>query len=53
MGLGGTPVLYGASVKATNVADIVAIPNVDGVLIGGASLKPQDLIPIISVVKYF
>ncbi len=51
MGLGGTPVLYGASVKATNVADIVAIPNVDGVLIGGASLKPQDLIPIISVVK--
>ena len=51
MGIGGTPVLYGASVKASNVADIVAIQNVDGVLVGGASLKPQDLIPIIESAK--
>ncbi len=51
MGLGGTPVLYGASVKADNVADIVAIHNVDGVLIGGASLKPQEFITIIENVK--
>lgn len=51
MGLGGTPVLYGASVKSTNAADIMSIQNVDGVLVGGASLKPDDFIPIITSVK--
>ncbi len=51
MGLYGTPVLYGASVKATNAAEIMSIPNVDGVLVGGASLKPDDFIPIITSVK--
>ena len=51
MGLGGTPVLYGASVKGTNAAQIMSIPNVDGVLVGGASLKPDDFIPIITSVK--
>ena len=51
MGLGGTPILYGASVNAGNIRDIVAIKNVDGVLVGGASLKPQDLIPIIEGAK--
>ena len=47
MGLDGTPILYGASVNATNVTDIVAIKNVDGVLVGCASLKPDEFIPII------
>ena len=51
MGLSGTPVLYGASVKAANAADIMSIPNVGGVLVGGASLKPDDFIPIIISVK--
>ena len=51
MGLDGTPVLYGASVKGTNAAQIMSIPNVDGVLVGGASLKPDDFIPIITSVK--
>ena len=51
MGLAGTPVLYGASVKGTNAAQIMSIPNVDGVLVGGASLKPDDFIPIITSVK--
>ncbi len=51
MGLGDTPVLYGASVKGTNAAQIMSIPNVDGVLVGGASLKPDDFIPIITSVK--
>lgn len=51
IGLGGTPVLYGASVKAANAADIMSIPHVDGVLVGGASLKPDDFIPIITSVK--
>ena len=51
MGLGGTPILYGASVNAGNIHDIVTLKNVDGVLVGGASLKPQDLIPIIEGAK--
>ena len=51
MGMGGTPILYGASVKGANAAQIMSIPNVDGVLVGGASLKPDDFIPIITSVK--
>ena len=51
MGLDGTPILYGASVNAENVAGIVAIQNVSGVLVGGASLKPEQFIPIIENVK--
>lgn len=51
MGLTKIPVLYGASVKADNAADIMSIPNVDGVLVGGASLKSDDFIPIITSVK--
>ena len=51
MGMGGTPILYGASVKGANAAQIMSIPNVDGVLVGGASLKPDDFIPIITSMK--
>ena len=51
MGLGGTPILYGASVRASNAAQIMSIPHVDGVLVGGASLKVDDFIPIITNVK--
>ena len=51
MGLDGTPVLYGASVKGTNAAEIMSIPNVGGVLVGGASLKSDDFIPIITSVN--
>ncbi len=51
MGRAGTPILYGASVKANNAAEIMSIANVDGVLVGGASLKPDDFIPIIASVK--
>ncbi len=51
MGRAGTPILYGASVKASNASEIMSIPNVDGVLVGGASLKPDDFIPIITSVK--
>ena len=35
-------VLYGGSVKPDNVADIMAKPDVDGALVGGASLKAED-----------
>lgn len=51
MGLSGTPILYGASVKANNAAEIMSVAHVDGVLVGGASLKPDDFIPIITSVK--
>ena len=51
MGLDGTSILYGASVNAGNVAGIVAIKNVSGVLVGGASLKPGEFIPIIENVQ--
>jgi len=51
MGRGGTPILYGASVKGANAAQITSIPHVDGVLVGGASLKPGDFIPIIMAAK--
>ncbi len=51
MGFAQTPILYGASVNAHNAADIMSIPHVDGVLVGGASLKPDDFIPIITSVK--
>ncbi len=34
-----TPILYGGSVKAENVAELVAMPNIDGALVGGASLS--------------
>ena len=34
--------LYGGSVKPGNAAEILHLPNVDGVLVGGASLKPED-----------
>jgi triosephosphate isomerase len=35
-------VLYGGSVKAANAAELFAMPDVDGGLIGGASLKPDE-----------
>jgi multidrug efflux pump subunit AcrB len=40
------PVLYGGSVKPQNSKEILALDEVDGVLIGGASLKAEDYIAI-------
>ncbi|MEM8791432.1 MAG: triose-phosphate isomerase [Pseudomonadota bacterium] len=40
--------LYGGSVKPANAAEIFAIGNVDGGLVGGASLKAADFNPIIA-----
>jgi len=39
-------VLYGGSVKASNVAAIMAKPDVDGALVGGASLDPDEFVAI-------
>ena len=51
MGFNDIPILYGASVTAQNVRKIINLENVDGVLVGGASLKKQDFIPIIESAK--
>jgi triosephosphate isomerase len=40
-------VLYGGSVKASNADELLHVPNVDGALVGGASLKAADFVPII------
>ncbi|MCA9081368.1 MAG: triose-phosphate isomerase [Planctomycetaceae bacterium] len=42
-----TRILYGGSVKASNAAELLGQPNVDGALVGGASLKAADFLPII------
>ena len=40
-------VLYGGSVKASNVKQIMAQPDVDGALVGGASLDPAEFAAIV------
>ncbi|MCH9855930.1 MAG: triose-phosphate isomerase, partial [Gammaproteobacteria bacterium] len=37
-----TPILYGGSVKATNASVLFAQPDIDGGLVGGASLKADE-----------
>ena len=41
-------ILYGGSVKPSNAKEITGLPNVDGALIGGASLKPQEFSVILA-----
>ncbi|AGA89429.1 triosephosphate isomerase [Thioflavicoccus mobilis 8321] len=42
----GVRILYGGSMKPDNAADLMAQPDIDGGLIGGASLKPNDFLAI-------
>lgn len=44
----GIRILYGGSVNAGNAASILAVPEVSGALVGGASLKPADFLTIVS-----
>jgi triosephosphate isomerase (TIM) len=44
---GKVPLLYGGSVTAANAASLFAAPDVDGALVGGASLKSADFLSII------
>lgn len=46
-----TRLLYGGSVKPSNAAEIFALPNVDGALVGGASLKAADFAPIVAALS--
>jgi triosephosphate isomerase len=41
------PILYGGSVKGSNAAEILAAREVGGALVGGASLKAADFLPIV------
>ena len=43
---GRLPILYGGSVKAANAAELFAMPNVDGGLVGGASLVAEEFVAI-------
>ena len=44
----GVRLLYGGSVKPGNAAEIFAVADVDGALVGGASLKAADFGPIVA-----
>jgi triosephosphate isomerase (TIM) len=44
----GVRILYGGSVKPSNAGEIFAIADVDGALVGGASLKAADFLPIVA-----
>jgi triosephosphate isomerase len=41
------PVLYGGSVTAANIGEFLAEPSIDGALVGGASLKPDEMAGIV------
>lgn len=43
----GVRILYGGSVKGSNAAEIFKVGDVDGALVGGASLKAADFLPIV------
>ncbi|MEN9409219.1 MAG: hypothetical protein RL216_1193 [Pseudomonadota bacterium] len=47
----GVRLLYGGSVKPSNAAEIFAVPNVDGALVGGASLKAADFGAIVAALS--
>jgi triosephosphate isomerase len=44
---GQVQILYGGSMKPDNAADLLAMPDIDGGLIGGAALKAADFLAII------
>lgn len=48
---GAVRLLYGGSVKPGNAAEIFAVSNVDGALVGGASLKATDFSPIVAALN--
>jgi triosephosphate isomerase len=43
-----TRVLYGGSVKPENAGELLALPDVDGALVGGASLEPESFAAIVA-----
>jgi triosephosphate isomerase len=47
-----TRILYGGSVKADNAAELLALPDVDGALVGGASLDAESFGAIVAAVGH-
>jgi triosephosphate isomerase (TIM) len=47
----GIRILYGGSVKASNAKELMAVPDVDGALVGGASLKADEFLAIAGVYR--
>jgi triosephosphate isomerase len=47
----GVRILYGGSVKATNAKDLLAAANVDGALVGGASLNAEEFLAIAGIYR--
>ncbi|MGE3919936.1 MAG: triose-phosphate isomerase, partial [Gammaproteobacteria bacterium] len=39
-------IIYGGSVKPSNAADLIAMPDIDGFLVGGASIKAHEFLEI-------
>jgi triosephosphate isomerase (TIM) len=46
-----TRILYGGSVKPDNAAELLALPDVDGALVGGASLEVEDFAAIVEAAR--
>jgi triosephosphate isomerase len=44
----GVPVLYGGSVTSSTIGEFLAEPSIDGALVGGASLKPDEMAAIVA-----
>jgi triosephosphate isomerase len=42
------PILYGGSVTSSNIGEFLAEPSIDGALVGGASLKPDEMAAIVA-----
>ena len=44
----GVPIAYGGSVKSANAAELFAQPDIDGALVGGASLDAAEFAAIVA-----
>jgi triosephosphate isomerase (TIM) len=44
-------ILYGGSVKPDNISELMSMPDIDGALVGGASLKAESFVPIVRYEK--
>jgi triosephosphate isomerase len=47
-GADDVPILYGGSVTSVNIGEFLAEPSIDGALVGGASLKPDEMAGIVA-----
>lgn len=47
--IGNIPLLYGGSMKLNNCKELLSAPNVDGGLVGGASLKPAEFAEMVQI----